>query len=69
MDLIARSVERNLSRMSINSKRPLGRPRYRWEDNIQIDRKEIECEDPYKETDKIVVFCILVISRDKCVLC
>jgi hypothetical protein len=23
-------------------KRPLGRPRYRWEDNIKMDLKEIE---------------------------
>ena len=25
-------------------KRPLGRPRRRWEDNIQMDLKEIGCE-------------------------
>jgi hypothetical protein len=24
-------------------KRPLGRPRRRWEDNIRMDRREIEC--------------------------
>jgi hypothetical protein len=24
-------------------KRPLGRPRYRWEDNIKIDLQEVEC--------------------------
>ena len=23
--------------------RPLGRPRYRWEDNIKMDLKEVEC--------------------------
>jgi hypothetical protein len=26
-------------------KRPLGRARSRWDDNIKIDLKEIECED------------------------
>ena len=25
-------------------KRPLGRPRRRWEDNIKMDLQEIECE-------------------------
>ena len=24
-------------------KRPLGRPRHRWEDNIKIDNQEVEC--------------------------
>jgi hypothetical protein len=24
-------------------KRPLGRPRYRWEDNIQMDLQEVGC--------------------------
>jgi hypothetical protein len=24
-------------------KRPLGRPRYRWEDNIKMDLKEVGC--------------------------
>ena len=24
-------------------KRPLGRPRHRWEDNIQIDLQEVRC--------------------------
>jgi hypothetical protein len=24
-------------------RRPLGRPRYRWEDNIKIDLQEVEC--------------------------
>jgi hypothetical protein len=26
-------------------KRPLGRPRYRWEDNIKMDLQEVECGD------------------------
>jgi hypothetical protein len=25
-------------------KRPLGRPRLRWEDNVKIELQEIECE-------------------------
>jgi hypothetical protein len=25
-------------------KRPLGRPRLRWEDNIKMDFQEVECE-------------------------
>ena len=25
-------------------KRPLGRPRHRWEDNIKMDSQEVECE-------------------------
>ena len=26
-------------------KRPFGRPRHRWEDNIKMDLKEVECGD------------------------
>jgi len=26
-------------------KRPLGRPRHRWEDNIKMDLQEVGCED------------------------
>ena len=26
-------------------KRPLGRPRHRWEDNIQMDLQEVGCGD------------------------
>ena len=26
-------------------KRPLGLPRYRWEDNIKVDLQEMGCED------------------------
>jgi hypothetical protein len=26
-------------------KKPLGRPRNRWQNNIKMDIKEIECED------------------------
>ena len=33
---------RNTSKILIcTGKRPLGRPRYRWEDNIRMDLKEI----------------------------
>jgi len=28
-------------------KRPLGRPRHRWKDNIRMDLREIGCEDVY----------------------
>jgi hypothetical protein len=28
-------------------KRPLGRPRHRWEDNIKMVHKEIGCQDAY----------------------
>jgi hypothetical protein len=28
-------------------KRPLGRPRRRWEDNIKVDFPEVGCEDIY----------------------
>ena len=26
------------------SKRPLGRPRHRWEDNIKMDLREVGCD-------------------------
>ena len=26
------------------SKRPLGKPRYRWEDNIKMDLREVGCD-------------------------
>ena len=29
---------------SSEGKRPLGRPRRRWEDNIKIDLQEVECK-------------------------
>ena len=28
-------------------KKPLGRPRHRWEDNIKMDLQEVECEGMY----------------------
>jgi hypothetical protein len=31
--------------MKPEGKRPLGRPRHAWEDNIKMYRKEIVCED------------------------
>jgi hypothetical protein len=30
--------------MVIDRKRPLGRPRHRWEDNIKMELQEVECE-------------------------
>jgi hypothetical protein len=38
-----RGVYRVLVRKS-EGKRPLGRPRHRWEDNIQMDLQEMGCE-------------------------
>ena len=28
---------------TFSGKRPLGRPRYRWEDNIKMDLREVGC--------------------------
>jgi hypothetical protein len=28
-------------------KRPLGRPKHRWEDNIKMDLQEVRCGDMY----------------------
>ena len=28
---------------NLKGKKPLGRPRYRWEDNIKMDLKEVGC--------------------------
>jgi len=39
-----RSVYRVLVGKS-EGKRPLGRPRLRWEDNIKMDLQEVGCED------------------------
>ena len=33
-------------------KRPLGRPRRRWEDNIKMDIKEVGCEDLAHDREK-----------------
>ena len=30
----------------LESKRPLGRPRRRWEDNFKMDLREVGCGDP-----------------------
>ena len=38
---------RNVYRVSVGkpeSKRPLGRPRRRWEDNIKMDLRELGCD-------------------------
>ena len=39
---------RGLHRVSVgkpDGKRPLGRPRHRWEDNIKVDLQEVGCGD------------------------
>jgi hypothetical protein len=33
--------------LKLEGKRPFGRPRRRWEDNIKIDLKGIRCENVY----------------------
>ena len=38
---------RNASRVLVGrseGKRPLGRPRHRWEDNIKMDLREVGCD-------------------------
>jgi len=40
----SRSVCRVLARKP-EGKTPLGRPRYRWEDNIKMDLQEVGCGD------------------------
>ena len=43
------------------SKRPLGRPRRRWEDNIKMDLREVSCDprdwkdNPAKPNDKLLI--------------
>ena len=36
-------------------KRPLGRPRLRWEDNIKMDPKEIEWDVEWIDLDQVGV--------------
>ena len=46
MGHVARMVERSVYRVLVGEpegKRPLGRPRRRWEDNIKMDLQEVEC--------------------------
>jgi hypothetical protein len=49
--LVARLVEvRNAYAVLVGKpeeKRPLGRPRHRWENNIEMDLKEIGCYDDW----------------------
>ena len=43
---VARMGERDAYRVSVGNpegKRPLGRPRRRWEDNINVDLQEVGC--------------------------
>jgi hypothetical protein len=40
------SEERGMDRVLVGKpegKRPLGRPKHRWEDNIRMDLQEVEC--------------------------
>jgi hypothetical protein len=40
--------QQNLYRLSVSKpggKRPLGRPKLRWEDNIKMDFLEVRCDD------------------------
>jgi hypothetical protein len=42
---VARNVDRNVYRILIGNsegKKPLGRPKYMWEDNIRMDLREVE---------------------------
>ena len=44
---------RNVCRVSVGNlrgKKPLGRPRRRWEDNIQMDLRDVRC-DPGERFD------------------
>ena len=41
-------------------RRPLGRPRYRWEDTVEVDLQRIQCEtvdgiDPAQDREKLTV--------------
>jgi len=43
---VARTGERGVYRVLVGKpegRRPLGRPRRRWADNIRMDRQEVEC--------------------------
>jgi hypothetical protein len=45
-DISQMGEERGVYRVSVrkpDGKRPLGRPRGKWEDNIKIDLKEVGC--------------------------
>jgi hypothetical protein len=50
-----------------DGKRPLGRPRRRWEDNIKIDLQEVGCGDMdwidlAQDRDRLRVFVIAVMN-------
>jgi hypothetical protein len=34
---------------NLEGKRPLGRPRHRWEDNVKMDVREIRCGEVWTE--------------------
>ena len=46
----------------LGGKIPLGRPRHRWEDNIKIDLREVDCDpgewiDVAEDRDQLVSLC------------
>jgi hypothetical protein len=36
--------EQSANKVKPEGNRPLGRPKHRWEDNIKVDLKDMECE-------------------------
>jgi hypothetical protein len=42
--LLQREIIRLIHKRCTEGKRPFGRPRYRWEDNIKTDLQEVGCE-------------------------
>jgi hypothetical protein len=43
--LLQREIIRLIYQRYPEGKRPFGRPRRRWEDNIKMDLQEVGCED------------------------
>jgi hypothetical protein len=41
---VALPTDRNVNQKDAEGKRPLERPRHRWEDNIKLDLREIEID-------------------------
>jgi len=55
-------------------KRPLGRPRRRWEDNIKMDLQEVGCGgmdwiDLAQDRDRWMVFVNVVMNLRGCIKC
>ena len=52
-------------------KRPLGRPRHRWENNIKMDLQEVDCEgmdwiDVAQDRDRWLVDAVMNLGSIKC---